>query len=131
MESALSFIEKQQILPKPDAQWKRDEAAAKARKTGGFDDNYRYNPVGTESRDVFNKYILHGSHALHPEEYRRLQADVDVYGGFLVVPTEVSNYIFVDLDNALFIRQLATKNKVPHAETFSVPKLDGDFGNPT
>ena len=44
---------------------------------------YRYDETGTSPRDIYNKFLRHGVNALSPTEYRALQADSSVGGGFL------------------------------------------------
>lgn len=94
-------------------------------------ENYQFNESGTSQRDIFNRYLKYGVDSLAPAEFRALQGDKDVLGGFLQVPVEVASAIFADLDNELFIRKLATVFKVQNAESFRVPKMDHDFGSPT
>lgn len=126
------------IRPVPLKQGREIEAEARRKKamttenTSVFDaDGYKFDAKGKTQRDIFNRYIKYGADAIGHEEYRALQADKDVAGGFLTVPTEVSKTIFADLDNELFVRQLATIIKVPHAESFRIPKMADDFGSPT
>ncbi len=85
------------ILPLSDRQWREGEEAARRKKamnsenTSVFDaDGYKFDTKGKTPRDIFNRYINYGADAIGREEYRALQANKDVAGGFLVVPTEVA-----------------------------------------
>lgn len=94
-------------------------------------DNYTYNPDGTESRDAFNRYIQLGPNAISPSEFRALAADNDTAGGYLVTPRQVANSFIQDLDDAVFIRKLATQFQVPNAQSLGCPALGNDLGDPT
>ena len=94
-------------------------------------ENYIYNENGTATRDAYNRYLKYGPNAISPQEFRALQADSDSAGGFLVTPLEVSRDVIAELNNALFIRQLAKKFTVPNAQSLGCPALDDDFGDPT
>lgn len=64
-------------------------------------------------------------------EFRALQVDQDVTGGYLQTPQQVVNQLLKAVDNRLFLRQLATVFRVPNAESLGVPSLDADPADPT
>lgn len=91
---------------------------------------YRFDLNGKTERDSFNRYLRDGAHALAAEEFRALQANNDTAGGYLVVPQQLANEVIVGLNELVHIRQRARVFSVPKAESFGVPALDDDFGDP-
>lgn len=82
-----------------------------------------------EYRAAFYKMIgsgQSGMSGLNPEEVRALQSGSDTQGGFLVAPMQMVDTLIKSLDNQLFIRQLATKFRVPTAASLGAPSLDND-----
>lgn len=59
-------------------------------------------------------------------EFRALQADSDVAGGFLTTPQQFVNRLIKAIDNLVFIRQWATTNTVTNAQSLGMPYLAGD-----
>jgi HK97 family phage major capsid protein len=57
-----------------------------------------------------------------PNEYRALQMTNPTQAGFIVSPQEFSAEIIKDLDNILFMRQLATKKVLTGAHSLGFPK---------
>jgi HK97 family phage major capsid protein len=112
-----AFLDRQAIKPEPDS----------SAPGYGYEDRSRITMTEkaiSPERRAFRDYILRGV------ESRALAKDSDTAGGFLV-PTEVSKEIFSDLDNELFIRNLATKFQVEYADALRIPRMDTDFGDPT
>ena len=64
-------------------------------------------------------------------EIRALQADADIYGGFLVAPTQWVLRLIKAMDNLVFIRSLATTFPVTKSESLGAPSLDNDPADPT
>lgn len=93
-------------------------------------DNYGYDPKGTELRDSFNRYLLHGQRGISDTEFRALQSDIDGAGGYLKMPVMMANHIIVTLDNLLHIRQKATSFQLTKSDTFRVPELATDVSDP-
>jgi HK97 family phage major capsid protein len=60
------------------------------------------------------------------EEYRAFQAGSDTEGGFLIAPEQFVQQMIQAVDNAVFIRGLATKFQVGQASSLGVPTLDTD-----
>jgi HK97 family phage major capsid protein len=73
-----------------------------------------------EYRAAFTRYLVSGV------QERALQMDADTAGGFIVAPQQFSDRIIKFVDNAVFIRNLATKFRVPNAESLGVPTLVAD-----
>lgn len=62
---------------------------------------------------------------------RALQADLDVEGGFLVVPEQFIARLIKTMDNLVFVRRSATVISVPNAASLGAPTLDTDPDDPT
>jgi HK97 family phage major capsid protein len=97
-----------------------------AGKKGGEGSEVRGKRDTDEYRSIFNKALIHGVRALDPSEFRALQADSDTGGGFLVTPQQFVDQLIKDIDNSVFIRQRATKFRVPTAASLGAPSLTSD-----
>jgi len=87
----------------------------------------RKSPRATEEyRAAYAKFLAGGVSALDGDERRALQADSDTGGGFLVMPEQMVNDLLKNVDDMVFIRQRATKFRVPSAGSLGVPTLDAD-----
>jgi HK97 family phage major capsid protein len=75
---------------------------------------------------AFMKAIVNGQRSLNDAELRALQADSDSAGGFLVTPQQFVDQLIKDVDNMTFIRQRATKFRVPTAASMGAPTLAND-----
>jgi HK97 family phage major capsid protein len=64
-------------------------------------------------------------------EFRALQVDQDVTGGYLQTPQQMVTQLLKAVDNQVFMRQLGTVYRVPNAESLGVPSLDADPADPT
>jgi len=63
-------------------------------------------------------------------EQRALQADSDVAGGFLVAPEQFQAELIQDIDNAVFMRQIArVLPPLTNADSLGVPSLDTDLAD--
>lgn len=82
-----------------------------------------------EYRAAFTRYLIEGREGLSPEEYRALQADDDVVGGYLVVPEEFKAELIKFVDDMVFIRPLATIHQLSKAASLGVPSLDTDVSD--
>ncbi len=96
-------------------------------------ENRALNPRGTEEcrntkeyRDAFVSYLRRDLKGLSPEEYRALQADSDVAGGYVVAPQMFVAQLIKGLDDQVTIRPLATKFAMTKAESMGIPVLDSD-----
>lgn len=76
----------------------------------------------------FSAWLRNG--AVTPE-FRALQVDADVSGGYLQTPQQMVEGLLKAVDNRVFLRQLATVYRVPNAESLGVPSLDADPADPT
>lgn len=59
-------------------------------------------------------------------EVRALQADLDTQGGYLMAPIQMVDRLIQAVDDAVFVRRLATVIAVPNADSLGVPTLDAD-----
>jgi len=84
----------------------------------------RKSPHATdEYRAAFNVFLREGRGALTGEEQRALQADSDTAGGYIQMPEQMVDQIIKAVDNFCFIRQRATKFRIPEAASLGVPTL--------
>lgn len=101
------------------------DAGRGAPAAGG--ENRQAGPRGTdEYRAAFRKYLVGGRDALDASEIRALQSDSDTGGGYMVMPEQMVAGIIKAVDDAVFIRQRATKFPVPGAASLGSPTLDAD-----
>lgn len=84
-----------------------------------------------EYRRAFESWLRGGDAELRPQEKRALQADSDISGGFLYAPEQFVNSLIQAVDNAVFMRQWATKYTVNNSESLGFPSLDTDPADPT
>lgn len=64
-------------------------------------------------------------------QLRALQADADIYGGYLVTPVQFVQDLIQAVDNLVYIRQWATTHQVATAASLGAPSLDNDPADPT
>ena len=89
-------------------------------------------PVNSDVQNrAWNKFLSRGMGAVAGEELRALQADADIYGGFLVAPMQFVLRLIAAVDNEVFIRGLATVFPVTKSESLGAPSLDNDVADPT
>jgi HK97 family phage major capsid protein len=80
-----------------------------------------------EYRSAFGKFLMNGHNAsFTPEEQRSLQAGVNADGGFTVAPMQFVKQLLKNLDNSLFIRNLATTFQLTSSTSLGVPTLTQD-----
>ena len=84
-----------------------------------------------EYRQAAQAWMRGGMSALSGGEVRALQADSDIYGGYLVPPMQFVRDLIQAVDNQVFIRQWATTYQVREAESLGAPSLDNDPADPT
>lgn len=63
-------------------------------------------------------------------ERRALQADADVYGGYLYAPMQFVDQLIQAVDNLVYIRQWANVMAVTDGESLGAPSLDNDPADP-
>ncbi len=89
-------------------------------------------PANAEiQRRAWNIFLSRGIAAVGGDELRALQADADIYGGFLVAPPQFVLKLIMAMDNEVFIRGLATVYPVTKAESLGAPSLDNDPADPS
>lgn len=115
---------------------KLDEKIGNLRKLGAVDvpagvngDAIKPEATGAVAPDEekrnkdWSAYLRRGS--ISPE-LRALQADSDEAGGFYTAPQQFINKLIMAVDNAVYIRQWATKNTVTSAQSLGMPYLTAD-----
>jgi HK97 family phage major capsid protein len=134
VERELAQPENAAVKPQADDQERASAPAFEWRSrgmqhvTGDVLDNGEWRRLLTtttpEYRAGFENWLKHG------KEFRALQADADIYGGYLVPPMQVVDNIIQAVDNAVFMRQFATVYSVPNADSLGVVSLDNDPADP-
>lgn len=107
----------------------RDAAAQVARGVDSAKDEARggsADPAVELRTKAFGKLLIEGRGALQPDEWRALQADSDTAGGFIVTPEQFVAGLIKNVDDMVFIRQRATKYRIPTAASLGVPTLATD-----
>lgn len=122
-------------VPSPDSPDPRVPAAAESREllrytVGGqerviYRDPERRNRAAAEYREQFNHWMQFGV------ERRDIQANLDTAGGFTVAPQQFVAALIQAVDNAVFMRSLATVMTVVNAESLGVPTMTADVSDPT
>lgn len=74
----------------------------------------------------FPRWINQDFRGIGPNEWRALQQDLDVSGGYLVPPVQYMNDILQNIDDATYLRQWATTFTVTNADSMGVPTLEAD-----
>lgn len=74
--------------------------------------------------DATLNYLLYGNAAIMNN--RAVQADVDVLGGYLILPEIIGNKLLKAVDNILFLQKKATVTKVTNAQSLGNPSLDNN-----
>lgn len=80
-------------------------------------------------RAAMRKFLVGGVGSLNEIERRDLQADVAASGGNIVAPQTFVNELLVAINNAVFVRQFATKFTLGQAATLGVPNLSADVAD--
>lgn len=82
-----------------------------------------------EYRAALNKFLRGGMSVLGPEEQRVLQVSVDSSGGYIAAPQQFVAQLLKEVDDAVFIRQLATTFQLEKSVSLGVPSLDSDLND--
>lgn len=112
-----------------EAERQAAEESLRSKDSGGGKEEARaeVGKRGTEEyRAAFRKFLVGGKDALTGEEVRALQADSDTAGGFMVMPQQMVSGLIKAVDDAVFIRQRATKYSVPTAASLGAVRLTAD-----
>lgn len=84
-------------------------------------------PRETEAYNTaYARYLRAGQQALTDTDFRAMQADSDTAGGFVVTPMQFVTQMIKAVDDAVYMRQLATVHKLEKAVSLGVPTLDSD-----
>jgi len=83
-------------------------------------------PEDRTAAEVFERFLKGGVSTLTEPEARALQSDIDDSGGFLVPPVQFVNQLIQAVDDAVWVRGLATTFQVPNAKSIGAPSLDAD-----
>ena len=86
----------------------------------GQDNNKEFRMV------AFRKFLSRGISAMTPEEKRALSAGTDEEGGYTIVPEQFIAQLLKDVDDIVYIRQLATKYQITKAASLGIPSLEAD-----
>ena len=97
------------------------------KRTIGPEELRLYEPYRTtEAYDnAFHRFLV----TQDVSEFRALQADVDVSGGFIATPEKFTTKLIQALDDVVFARQYATVVKLPKAESLSAAELGADISD--
>ncbi len=75
---------------------------------------------------AFRKFLSRGLSAMTPEEKRALSAGDNEEGGYTIVPEQFIAQLLKDVDDIVYIRQLATKHPLTKAASLGIPYLEAD-----
>jgi HK97 family phage major capsid protein len=86
-----------------------------------------------EYQRAFRRYlaVTQQNEAMPAEDQRALAAGSDEAGGYTIAPQQFVAQLLQAVDNATFVRQLATVFQVPNAQSLGAPSLDADPADPT
>lgn len=105
----------------------RSKAFADALGTTGTVDTGKTDEARTAAQvKAFRSYLQYGKEGMSHEEFRALQADSDIVGGYLVPPQQFIANLIKSIDDEVFIRQLATVYPVTSSDSIGAPSLDAD-----
>lgn len=79
---------------------------------------------------AYQKYLKFGEKALTGDEVRALQADADIYGGFIVAPEQMSMKLIKAIDNQVIMRPLCSVETVTTADSLGITSLDNNPADP-
>jgi HK97 family phage major capsid protein len=125
-KDAISREERQLELDREAAELatRKDDGKKEERK------EFSNSPVGSEEyRSAFLKFCVGGTASLDRDEARALSAGTATEGGYLLMPDPMVAGILKGIDDAVFIRQKATKFQVPAATSLGVPTMTADVAD--
>lgn len=117
-------IERKENLDRVEAELRtipKSEKAVDIRPDGKSED-FR---GSKEYKDIFKRWLGHGAGALSMEQ-RALSAGVLTDGGALIAPEEFVTTLIKFVDDAVFLRPLATKFQLTKSVSLGAPSLDTD-----
>ena len=87
-------------------------------------------------REGFKTYIKGGIGRLANDmtegamQFKALQADGDAEGGYIITPRVVSEMLIKDIDDQVYLRQLATVIPIMQGQSLGAPTLEEDISDP-
>lgn len=91
------------------------------------DPTVRTGQYGTEEyRAACNQFLSGGLQSLNDAQRRALSAGADVQGGYMIAAEQFVDQLIQSVDNMVFLRQRATKFKIPSAMSMGAPYLSTD-----
>jgi HK97 family phage major capsid protein len=75
---------------------------------------------------AFQRFVTSGTNALTADEYRAMQADNDVGGGYIVAPQQFVAQLLKAVDDIAPLRQYATVFPLATSASLGVPTLEDD-----
>lgn len=79
---------------------------------------------------AFRSFLRSGVQALSADEHRALQADNDTAGGYVIGPEAWVSELIQALDNQVFVRQLATTQRITTSTSLGQAALNTDVEDP-
>ena len=110
----------------------RDNDKSDKDSNKGDKENRTLGPRETvEYRSAFSSALRNGIRGISGDEQRALQAGSNVDGGYLVAPMQMVDMLLKAVDDEVYIRQRATKQRLTKALSLGVPSLDVDQDDAT
>lgn len=129
-ETLRSQIEREEQLSESERQLAEAELRNRDRGQAGGRPSGEARTPGSrgsdEYRDAFNRFLAGGRSALSESEVRALSADNSAAGGFMVASEQFVDTLIKAVDDAVFIRQRATKFRLAGAASMGAPALAAD-----
>jgi HK97 family phage major capsid protein len=99
--------------------------AAERERAGGKPRDARAYQASPEYREVFSDWMRNGVMATHriPAEFRDTIIGTNSKGGFLTTPTQLADEVVKQVDDYVFVRQLAKKVALMDAKSLGIPQL--------
>ena len=132
-----SWQEQPDVTPAADAVMKSlggDRGRKDIVKSEAENAELKLKVVEEARRAGFKSWMQSGMAYLGEDEgataFKALQADSDTRGGYLVMPRMVTQALIEEIDDAVFIRQLATVHSIERAQSLGAPTRDNDVSDP-
>lgn len=130
-ETLRSQIEREEQLSETERQLAeaelRNRDSGKGKQAPGNESRIIVGKRGSdEYRATFDRFLAGGRDSLSEAESRALQSDTDTAGGYKVASEQFVDQLIKFVDNAVFLRQRATKFRIESAASMGAPSLDAD-----
>lgn len=102
---------------------RREMNAIESPIAGRSDMGGRETATANPQEEAFRRFLISG-------ETRALQADADIYGGYITAPPMFVNQLIKSVDNAVFMRGLATTFSLTQTDSLGAPSLEADPADP-